>query len=88
MLSTDLIHYGYMCFTAAQTQEHDRLQEFTKRLGERLLEAAERAEGMEAKPAIIPFPTDHMAVDLSAENVIPFPKVRLRPVPSSDGGAA
>ncbi|WP_428527110.1 hypothetical protein [Roseibium sp.] len=88
MLSTDLIQLGYMCKTAAQTDELDRLQEFTKRIGSQLIEAAERAQGMESLPAIIPAPSGHVVIDLCDDKIIPFPKARLRAVPTNDGGAA
>lgn len=88
MLSTDLIQLGYMCKTAAQTDELDRLQEFTKRVGSQLMEAAERAQGMESRPALLPAPADHVVIDLTDDKIIPFPRAKLRAVPVGDGGAA
>lgn len=88
MLSTDLIQLGYMCLTAAQTGELDRLQEFTKRIGNQLLVAADLAEGMEKMTVIRPVPQEHVTIDLTDDKIIPFPKEKLRVVPINDGGAA
>lgn len=88
MLSNDLQLWGNMCMVAAQKGDLGQLQEFTRRIGNRLLEGAERAQGMESLPAIIPAPSDHVVIDLCDDKIILFPKAKLRAVPTNDGGAA
>jgi hypothetical protein len=87
MLSYDLHLWGNLCLVASKNDDLSQLQEFTRRIGSRLLEGAERAQGMEAMPVCTAV-AEPVYIDLSDEKIIPFPKANLRVVPINDGGAA